>query len=430
MEQIKTRIREKLSDEKLSALYANTFYSLLDRMDEDGFFPESVAGGYGRVVFCCTMGGMNAFLQSIGDYEREERMLNWILESSKRCGLTRIPHIAFYPEVDEDGNITQRFSNDDQIDTTLCSLHAYAELVNSGHATPAFEEKWYDYITDLLHIVFDQPYFYYNDQQPIDLYPLMFPPENMKLLFNCALEHSREGRRWSAFDIYSNCYGGATLRAMAKVAKRRGDEKNARFWEEREALLREGINQHLVAEENGKRVYLEMLLPDGGWGKPFHAKSMLMMYPQVLDWEPAEHEVLINTVERMRQTLYIEAPLTNGLHFMAEHYDEDGTITMDAVGKNIAWQIEYSLNHGEWDLILEALEFLEAVQTAPLMSENLRYTKGKWVQCDPGNADQCSWWCKVFKRLREEVGLPGIPSREDCSAYTDEDINAPMWSDT
>ncbi len=35
MEQIKTRIREKLSDEKLSALYANTFYSLLDRMDED-----------------------------------------------------------------------------------------------------------------------------------------------------------------------------------------------------------------------------------------------------------------------------------------------------------------------------------------------------------------------------------------------------------
>ena len=112
MEQIKTRIREKLSDEKLSALYANTFYSLLDRMDEDGFFPESVAGGYGKVVFCCTMGGMHAFLQSIGDYEREERMLNWILESSKRCGLTRIPHIAFYPEVDEDGKFLSPFAEE------------------------------------------------------------------------------------------------------------------------------------------------------------------------------------------------------------------------------------------------------------------------------------------------------------------------------
>ena len=249
----KQALINRICSGRIADIYMNTYYSLIDRVGEDGFFPESIAeNGYGNVEFCRTIGAVEALFSLTQEYRLEERILRFTLDSSKRCGLNRIPHIAF--PVSEDGS--QQFSTDDEVDGTLHVLAAYAKFVLTGKASREFEDEYYNYVKDLLNIICDMPYFYYNGQQPVNLYPNMFPPESMKLVLNCSLEHSREGRRWTVFDILTQSFFGSALDNMAKVADKRGDVENAAFWRKTIVLLQEGVRKNLTRIVNGKTVYL------------------------------------------------------------------------------------------------------------------------------------------------------------------------------
>ena len=401
----KDRLIARLNEGPIAEMYATTYKSLLDRLEEDGFFPESIGGGYGHAEFFRTVGAVEALFSATGEYEKAQRVLAFALESAKRAGLTRIPHIGF--PVAEDG--TQWFSLDDEVDGTLHVLGAYARLGRDGHLTPAFEDEWYPYVRQLLNVVCDMPYFYYNDQQPIDVYPFMFPPESMRLVYNCAFEHSREGRRWSCFDLLTQCFFGGALEAMIALSERRGESGDVAYYSYILTQLKGGVEQYMTRELDGKKMYLEMRLPDGGWGQPFTAVGFLLLSPMAARWNPLTEEVLDTTVTEMRRILWRPAPFTDGLTYMCTDQAPDGSFNTAILGKGIGWDIAYSTKKEEWGHILRWFDFLAAVNQGPVLAENLWLSESGWNQNDPGNGEQCSWWCWAIAELRKTLGLDAAP---------------------
>lgn len=411
---IKNQIKEHLETGRIAEIYRNTYYSLLDRVEINGCYPESVRpGGYGAVMFCRTTGGIDALLRETEEYETSEKIIRFALDSARRMGLRRIPHIAHQITYDKNGEIQQNFSMDDQVDATLHVIVAWARLVLIGKASQAFEDEYYTDVKGYLDIIMHQPYFYYEPGCPSDLYPHMFPPESLKLVFNCAQEHSRENRRWSTFDILTQCFAGAALETMSAVAEKRNDQKSANFWRNRIDLLKEGIDQYMTHEVDGKKCYLEMRLPDSAWGKPFVGKGWMNWAPMPAGWEPLEPEVLHNTIALIRKKMWKTAPYTNGKHYMGSSYDEAGKIDTAILGKGIGWDIAYCLDTNDYTRILDWILFLEEVNTCDLLAENLIPKGGKWLIADAGNGEQCTWWCWAIAKLRKELGMSAAPKRND-----------------
>ena len=397
-------MRRRLTEGRVAEIYRATCRSIEERLGADGFFPESVAGGYGHAEFCRTVGALEAFFTETEEYEKAQRAVGFALASARRSGVLRIPHVAF--PVGEDGS--QQFSLDDEVDGTLHVLGAFARLGRDRRLTPEFEEEWMPFVRQLLRIICDMPYFYYNGQQPIDVYPQMFPPESMKLLFNCAFEHSREGRRWSCFDLLTQCFFGGTLEAMAALCDRRGETADAAFYRETMALLREGVAKYLTRETSEGTVYLEMRLPDGGFGRPFLGMGWPLLSPVAARWQPLTQEVLDRTVALMRKRLWRRAPHTDGAWYLCTEDDEDGSVNPAILGKLQGWDMVYSLSCGEYAHLLDWLDFIETVNTPPLLAENLTpHTEG-WQYNDPGNGEQSTWWCWAIAHIRRSLGLPAL----------------------
>ncbi len=415
MEQLEIRnlIKDHLETGKIGDIYRNTYYSLLDRVLEDGCFPESVgAGGYGGVMFCRTTGATDALFRETGEYKTNEKIIRFALDSARRMNLRRIPHIAHPPVYNGDGSVSQNFSKDDQADGCLHVIGAWAKMVLSGKASKEFEDEYYSDVKMYLDILMNMPYFYYDEVCPSELYPHMFPAESLCLVYNCAFEHSRENRRWSVFDILTQSFAGAALEAMIKVAKKREDFESAKFWEGRLEVLKGGIDKYMTQEIDGKKCYIEMRVPNGGWGRVFKGLGFFNWSPMAAGWEGLDKEVLDNTINHIRKTTWVKAPFTDDLHYMATDYDEDGVINPAILGKGIGWDIVYCIRTGDYKRILDWILFLEEVNTSELLAENLTPTDGKWLISDGGNGEQCAWWCWAIAKLRNELGLKAAPTRK------------------
>ena len=62
----------------------------------------------------------------------------------------------------------------------------------------------------------------------------------------------------------------------------------------------------------------------------------------------------------------------------------------------------------DFAIILDWLSFVEAVNAPPLLSENLIPTEEGWQYNDPGNGEQCVWWCWAIACIRRSLGLPAL----------------------
>lgn len=167
----------------------------------------------------------------------------------------------------------------------------------------------------------------------------------------------------------------------------------------------------MTQEVAGKKCYLEMRIPDGGWGKPFGAMGFFNWAPIAAQWEALDTEVLDNTIDYIRQKTWRQAPYTNGQYYMATDFDENGEINPAILGKGIGWDIVYCLRTGDFDRILSWILFLEEVNHCDLLAENLTPGDDGWLISDGGNGEQCCWWCWAIAKLRKELGLPAAPAR-------------------
>lgn len=296
-----------LEADRLRMLYANTFYSLVDRLDETGYLEESFVPGRYPGCFARSVGAYVFLMTQAGEVELAVRALRFVLDSMRRADLPRPPHVLGKPYYGKDGKLLQELDMVCQIDGTAHILSAYAELVLVYKREELFEEYW-GMMAKIMDAHADQPYFFANEI-------CNFPVANVKLFWNTSFEHSREERYWCCFDLLTQSFFGAVLEKMAAVARQHRQEWYGERWNRKLELLREGIREHLTQEDAGKTVYMEMRLPDENAGKAYEGMGWVNYGPIAADWEALPHEIMRNTVESLRRRLWKEDPDADGLYF-------------------------------------------------------------------------------------------------------------------
>lgn len=403
IEQLRAALDEQHG--KLGRLYANTYYSLLDRIEPDGYFPESITGQYPG-MFMRSVGSMASLLMETAQYSSIEAMLRYCVNGMERYGMRRMPHFLNRTRTDSQGKLLEpEVCKDDQIDGQAHVVMAWARLAVARGRT-AFEDETYGRFAALMDDCLDMPYFYYagGPYEPgVDKY--------IRLIHNFSFEHSREIRRWQAFDLLSQCFVGAAAEAMIPLARRRGDEAAAALWEERLGLLRTGVADNLTRTVDGRMVYLEMLLPDGYMGQPYTGMGWVNLSPLAAQWEPLETDVLRNTVARMRKRLWVDDPMGQPLKCLLIEYDEQHELSYQLIGKGIGWYLDYCRKEQEYDQIAALFAFLDYYHDTPVYMENMSLVEGRWRIVDAGNGEQASWWCWSMARLRKQLGLSPAPAR-------------------
>lgn len=296
----------------------------------------------------------------------------------------------------EESRVYPILSDRDQIDGQAHILMGWARLALKRGPTP-FEDRTWPLIATLMDRSTDWPYIQRGGWQ-IDL----------GLVRNVSLEHSREGRMWDAWDLLTQHFMGAALEDMIRVADRRGDTKRAKLWRDRLAALRVAVGKSLTREHNGKRIYLEMRLPDSAGGKPYTGMGWINLSPVAAQWEALDRQVLRDTVAALRE---VDLSDWHGHKWLATDWYPESGPTPQVIGKGVGWEIDYSRQENEPWRILEWLDFIEAVNEGPLYLESAGYNAetDRWHLADPGNGEQATWWCWAMARLRKHVGLPAEP---------------------
>lgn len=396
---IHTQLIKELQEGTIARIYKKTYESIISRVEEDGYFGESLTGIYSG-EFCRTIGGLVSLLLETGDDEKAQKALTFVFESMKRNGLSKVPHTLGKVVKLKDGNWEQWVGKDDQIDGRAHVVMAYARYCLKAEQ-PEFENTYYNLVKNEMSLFLEQPYFYYQ------LDPNEWACTRLGLILNCSFEHSREGRRWSVFDLLSQSFVGAAAEAMIKLAMRRKDTAFAEFLQSRLDILKTSIDKYMTREVNGKKVYLEMRLPDGNWGKEFTGMGWVCYSPIPAQWEALDRQILRNTIDLLKQKLYINDPLDENIMLTFLEYDENGHINYSAIGKSIGWDIDYCRQEGQYDKILDWCGFFNKYHTDhDILMENINLTDGKWVKADCGNGEQCVWWCFAIARLRKALSLP------------------------
>jgi hypothetical protein len=392
-------------------LYSQTYYSLLDRLNADGYLEESLSGAY-EGMYCRTTGPMVLLLLETGRYQEAERMIGFVLKAVVEYDMERIPHVigdkkdARYPVT----------SNENQIDGQAHVLLAWARLaLKRGHT--AFEDKTWPLVSKIMERTCDRTY--------LQVGWWSIEPG---LVRNLSFEHSREGRRWDTWDLLTQSFVGAALTDMITVAKRRGAASYADNWRKKLDLLTQGVGKNLTTQRNGVTTYLEMRLPDSNGGVPFLGMGWVCLSPVAAGWEALEHGVMKNTVAEMQRTLLKN---TNGLAWMPTDGYPDGTVSNEIIGKGLAWEMEFCRQEKQYTRVAQILKLIQVVNAGTDI-----YMEGAWLAAtgvkpsqqvtdsdlaamhdavwkskDAGNGEQCAWWCWAMARLRKEKGLPLAPKR-------------------
>ena len=289
-------------------------------------------------------------------------------------------------------------SDRDEIDGQAHVIMAWGRLAARRGNTP-FEDRTYGEVAKLLDRSTDWPYVLSGGQHA-----------DLGLVRNVSLEHSREGRMWDTYDILTQSFMGAALEAMIPVAERRGDTKHGNLWKRRLENLRTAIATHMVRELNAKTVYLEMRLPNSDSGVPFEGMGWLNLSPVAAQWEALDGQILRNTVQALRAR---DLVTWHGLKYLGTDWLPGTGPSPQVIGKGVGWEVDYARREGEWARIVEWFDFIEAVNVAPIYLEAANYVADKdtWQLQDPGNGEQCAWWCWSMARLRKHVGLPPAPDQ-------------------
>ncbi len=403
-------IKAELQSPYFEKLYANTYYSLLDRMDKKGFLPESLTGAY-EGMYCRTTGAFVSLLIETGRLKEAELNIRCVLDATQQHEMERIPHV-----IGEKDNAYTIISDEHQIDGQAHVLLAWARLALKRGPTD-FENRTWPLVSAIMKRTCDRTFFQHG----------RWSVEN-GLVRNISFEHSREGRRWDTWDLLTQSFVGAALKGMAAVAEKRGNKGLAADWQKKLNILKEGIRKNLTTVRNRDTTYLEMRLPDSNGGIPYLGMGWVTLSPVAAQWEGMGHIILQNTVKAMRRTMLKK---TNGIAWMPTDSYPDSTVSNEIIGKGMAWEMDYARSEREYGRIEEILKLIRIVNAPkPVYMEGGwleggGHTQGEklsdqdlekmrtalWKTKDAGNGEQCAWWCWAMARLRKTAGLSAEPQR-------------------
>ncbi|MBI2297737.1 MAG: hypothetical protein HYU66_02080 [Armatimonadetes bacterium] len=299
---------------------------------------------------------------------------------------------------------TPVYSARDEIDGQAHILMAFARLALRRGPTQ-FEAAWYPSVAKLMDRTSDWPYLAPFHRQPIGL-------ADVGLVRNVSLEHSRDGRFWDTYDILTQSFVAAALTDMARLAERRGDQAATERWRVRLNSLQQAVRERLTRELDGGTCYLEMRLPDGGAGTPFPGLGWLNLAPVAAQWEGADETVLRNTVAAYRRRAMFDAA---GVKALATDWWPARALEATVIGKGVGWELVYCLREHEWARIGELLDLVAAMNRGPIYMEAASWRDGTWYAGDPGNGEQCAWWCWGMAKVRAAAGMSptsAVPARQ------------------
>jgi len=418
-----------LNDTFMSELYRNTSMNLLERIEDDGYFQESLTGQYSG-MYCRTVGPLTLFLLELNKTELAEKLIHHVYTAMKINNMSKVPHVIGKKLNIHDGKkVLEPYwivGRADQIDGQAHVIMAWAKLA-LFRGTTDFEDTTWNFFADLMDQSIQPPYLSIEEN---DLKSL--------LIYNPAFEHSRLIP--SNYNLLTQCFIGSALHAMALVADKRNERKRAIKWREAENKIKKGIEKYFIRYVNGKKVYMELLLNEKNEHLPFNGMGWVCLSPIAACWQPLPDEILKNTVYEYWNTGF---KLWNGLKWMPTDFWDNGEFSGQMIGKGIAWEIEYASKIEDWKRILEIFTLLKTVQyKEPIYMENSFLMDGSdknisflndslltqmnyaaWKVVDPGNGEQATWWCWAMSRLYKKLHLPVLPDQAGNSRFIDKNYN-------
>ncbi len=393
-------VKKRLDSPFHRSLLWKTYDSIHERIDSDGYFPESLTGKYPGMFPRVSAPLVRIFLDT-DEPQLAEKIVSYCIQGMLDNDMERIPHVIGSRT---DSETIPLIDGDDQIDGQAHLVLGWALLAADRGRTP-FEDFSYPIVAELLDRSTTEPYLSENVGWRI----------HPGLVRNINLEHSRDGQFWDAYDFLTQSFVASALEEMIFIAARRGDTDHEHLWMERLAFLNENIAENMTRDFEGERIYLEMLLPTGREPQPFPGIGWLNLAPIPSGWKSVDATLFKNTIDAWHRVAPIEwdGPKVTSSDWLPEgHTDRFGKQQTDQIiGKVLGWEMLYCLRAGEFDRICEALDFLERINTHELFAEAFTYDSatGQWKQHDPGNGEQACWWTWCMTVLRNETGLPRIP---------------------
>ncbi len=329
----------------------------------------------------------------------------------KKNNLNRVPHVIGKTNFNGKDSI-YIIGKTDQIDGQAHFILAWAKLsLNRG--STSFEDSTWNFVSELMNRSTEKPYFRSDEEGNIS-----------NLVYNFNFEHSRSIP--TNYDLLTQCFVGSALNSMIELSKNRNDYSNLKKWENRLKNLKNGINQFMTRNIDGKKIYLELLLNEDHKNRPFNGFSWVNLSPIAAQWEPLDHSVFVNTIITM-QSYTIQS--WNNLKWMPTQWNLDSTFSGQMIGKGIGWELEFSRKEKDWERVLDILNMLKTIQNDKLLfmensyltngnnksiqkingSELRNYENGIWKIVDAGNGEQTAWWCWAIAKMRKNLGMNAKP---------------------
>ncbi len=280
-------------------------------------------------------------------------------------------------------------STDIQPDTILVLAHAWIAYANKAPDTPednAFiEESWpiiKKYVSAFIGDSYINP--------------------DLKLIKTDYLEHTRDYRKWKCYDLITNSYASQVFYEFSQFAADLGATEEAAEWNRLSLVIKEGINENLTTEIDGKRIYAEMIAIDEG-NKYYQGMSWVNLGPIAAGWYGLD-------VEMMKRTLEVYANYASvnygDIRMLDACYNMfTGDYADHVIGKGYSWELMFSAAVGNAERLDEMVEFM--LMNSPA---NNMYPESWWYPdkfSDVGNQEHSSWlsfgMATVFPELIEAV---------------------------
>lgn len=232
-----------------------------------------------------------------------------------------------------------------------------------------------------------------------------------KLIYNPSIEHTRDISYYRGYDVLTNSFASQALYEMGIYANEIGDTANAQKWTTMSHNIEDGINDNLVVEIDGKKIYSE-LYGQAHWGQ--HSSlperyikgfSWINFGPIAAEWYGTNDEIMKNTYDKYYELGtydYNGFDMLDAAVFL--NSTEDGwdmnVVTQGnkgrtgyVIGKGWSWDLMYSKSINDLDQIDFLIDFSLNHQT----DKNLyiefwwQFDDGRFMFTDPGNQEHASW---------------------------------------
>ena len=365
-----------LQTSRNKALFEATYQSLIDRTTETGYANTSITGAYPGMFVRDTSIQIMAHV-ACGDYDQARLILQYTLSYHELYEYDFALHVM--------NNNTGPISTRLQADTTFFLLHAWYQFASQAPDTEEnrqFIEQHAETVKAFADYFFDNGYF----------------NEELGLLRNPSLEHSRDGCYFNGYDLLTNVYASQALHELAAFFQE-SDPENAEKWDSYADQIAEGIHTNLVAEVDGQTIYAEMRSIDKEYATTgqkvedenfYIGFSWVNMSPVGAGWYALDPDIMNNTYEKYLEygsiTYYNEYQMLEV--FTTFHSPEDYQVTGNhVIGKGLAWELMFCYDTGRYERVRELIRFLEE-NSVDMYRETWGYSGGG---SDTANQEHASW---------------------------------------